>query len=136
MESVEEERELKNEDELFCENHFKNTFSRDKTCHYVVDIPFKEDPSKLGASRETAWRRLNALWHRLYGNPQLCSLYQKFIQEYEQLGHMTKVEEDIEPDTTYYIPHHGVYRPEKRTKLRVVFNASCPTSNGRFLNSL
>ncbi|GFS68825.1 integrase catalytic domain-containing protein [Trichonephila clavipes] len=50
---------------------------------------------------------------------------------------MTKVEEDIEPNKTYYIPHHGVYRPEKSsTKLRVVFNASCPTSNGRSLNSL
>ncbi|GFW40980.1 uncharacterized protein TNCV_4370281 [Trichonephila clavipes] len=58
------------------------------------------------------------------------------MQEYEQLGHMTKVEEDIELDTTY-IPHHGVYCPEKSsTKLRVVFNASCPTSNGRSLNFL
>ncbi|GFX89712.1 integrase catalytic domain-containing protein [Trichonephila clavipes] len=35
------------------------------------------------------------------------------MQEYEQLGHMTKVEEYFEPDTTYYIPHHGVYRPKK-----------------------
>ncbi|GFV60706.1 integrase catalytic domain-containing protein [Trichonephila clavipes] len=137
MESVEEERELKNEDELFYENHFKNTFSTDETGRYVVDIPFKEDISKLGKSKETAWRRLNALWHRLYRNPQLCSLYQKFMQQYEQLGHMTKVEEDIEPNTTYYIPHNGVYCPEKSSaKLRVVFNASCPTSNGRSLNSL
>ncbi|GFW40981.1 hypothetical protein TNCV_4370291 [Trichonephila clavipes] len=75
MESVEEERELKNEDEPFCENHFKNTFSRNETGRYVIDIPFKEDPSKLGKSKETAWRRLNALWHRLYRNPQLCSLF-------------------------------------------------------------
>ncbi|GFW05670.1 integrase catalytic domain-containing protein [Trichonephila clavipes] len=88
MESVEEERDLKNEDELFCENHFKNTFSRDETGRYVVDIPFREDPSKLGKSKETAWRRLNALCNRLHRNPQPCSLYQKFMQEYEQLGHM------------------------------------------------
>ncbi|GFY03847.1 integrase catalytic domain-containing protein [Trichonephila clavipes] len=27
-------------------------------------------------------------------------------------------------------------KPENSTKLRVVFNASCPTSNGRYLNSL
>ncbi|GFV42845.1 integrase catalytic domain-containing protein [Trichonephila clavipes] len=59
------------------------------------------------------------------------------MQEYEQLGHMTKVKEDIEPSTTYYIPHHSFYRPEKSSaKLRVVFNASCPTPNGRSLNFL
>ncbi|GFY76874.1 integrase catalytic domain-containing protein [Trichonephila inaurata madagascariensis] len=89
----------------------------------------EEDPTKLSRSKETAWRRQNAFWHRLYRNPQLCSLCQKFMQEYQQLHHMTKVE-DIELDSTYYIPHHGVYRPENSTtKLRVVFNASCPTSN-------
>jgi hypothetical protein len=137
METVEEVKELKNEDELFCENHFKNTYSRNDTGRYVVNIPFKEDPQKLGKSKETAWRRLNALWNRLHKNPQLCSLYQGFMKEYEQLGHMERVEEEIEPDVTYYIPHHGVYRPDKSsTKLRVVFNASCPSSNGRSLNSL
>ncbi|GFY13267.1 uncharacterized protein TNCV_2335311 [Trichonephila clavipes] len=37
----------------------------------------------------------------------------------------------------YFLPHHGVYRPEKSTtKLRVVFNASSPTDNGLFLNDI
>ncbi|GBM91350.1 hypothetical protein AVEN_7002-1 [Araneus ventricosus] len=35
----------------------------------------------------------------------------------------------------YYLPHHGVFRPEKTTtKLRVVFNASSPTTSGSSLN--
>lgn len=38
---------------------------------------------------------------------------------------------------TYYLPNHGVLRPEsKTTKLRVVFNGSCPTSTGHSLNDI
>ncbi|XP_035230223.1 uncharacterized protein LOC118202180 [Stegodyphus dumicola] len=50
---------------------------------------------------------------------------------------MTEVKEKNEPRVVYYMPHHGVYRPQKTaTKLRTVFNASCLTSNGISLNSL
>ncbi|XP_067129376.1 uncharacterized protein [Centruroides vittatus] len=35
----------------------------------------------------------------------------------------------------YYLPHHGVFRPNKTTtRLRVVFNASAPTTSGLSLN--
>ncbi|GFT98882.1 integrase catalytic domain-containing protein [Trichonephila clavipes] len=38
---------------------------------------------------------------------------------------------------TFYMPHHGVYRPEKSTtKLRTVFNASSPSTSGKSLNSI
>ncbi|GFX15991.1 uncharacterized protein TNCV_3235711 [Trichonephila clavipes] len=37
----------------------------------------------------------------------------------------------------FYMPHHGVYRPEKSTtKLRTVFNASSPSTSGKSLNSI
>lgn len=59
------------------------------------------------------------------------------MEEYENLGHMREVSEEKEPDVVCYIPHHGVYKPDKiSTPLRVVFNASSPTSNGTSLNSL
>ncbi|GFW68390.1 integrase catalytic domain-containing protein [Trichonephila clavipes] len=36
-----------------------------------------------------------------------------------------------------YMPHHGLYRPEKSTtKLRTVFNASSPSTSGKSLNSI
>lgn len=38
-------------------------------------------------------------------------------------------------DTVVYLPHHPVMKSESlSTKLRVVFNASCATSNKTFLN--
>ncbi|GFX93169.1 integrase catalytic domain-containing protein [Trichonephila clavipes] len=51
------------------------------------------------------------------------------------LCHLERVVESSEPPTHYYIPHHGVLRPEKlTTKLRIVFNGSSPTTKGISLN--
>ncbi|GFY09875.1 uncharacterized protein TNCV_3698371 [Trichonephila clavipes] len=47
------------------------------------------------------------------------------------------VAENNNSEIAYYMPHHGILRPEKSTtKLRVVFNATNPTSNGLSLNSI
>ncbi|GFT09891.1 integrase catalytic domain-containing protein [Nephila pilipes] len=44
---------------------------------------------------------------------------------------------EAELEVSYYMPHHGVYRPDKKTtKLRFVFNASNETTNGTSFNSL
>ncbi|XP_071043816.1 uncharacterized protein [Parasteatoda tepidariorum] len=60
------------------------------------------------------------------------------------MGPMEPVEKEDDQDpvdkSNYphcYLQHHGVYRPEKTTTpLRVVFNASAPTSTGVSLNDL
>ncbi|GFV83506.1 DUF1758 domain-containing protein [Trichonephila clavipes] len=61
------------------------------------------------------------------------------LKEYEELGHLERVVESSEPPTHYYIPHHGVLRPEKlTTKLRIVFNGSSPDGapNRQSLNDI
>ncbi|XP_075162846.1 uncharacterized protein LOC142235479 [Haematobia irritans] len=61
----------------------------------------------------------------------------KFMEEYEALGHMTKVNIDNVTGAKYFIPHHCVLRPESSTtKLRVVFDASTKTSSGKSLNDV
>ncbi|GFV26224.1 integrase catalytic domain-containing protein [Trichonephila clavipes] len=71
------------------------------------------------------------LWTRLIRDPQYFKLYRDFIHEYDQLGHMKEaVAEHDNSEAAYYMPHHGVLRPEKSTtKLRVVFNATNPTKS-------
>ncbi|GFU53632.1 integrase catalytic domain-containing protein [Trichonephila clavipes] len=119
-----------------CEDHFKNTHSRDDQGRYTVAMPLKEDPSCLGESRQTAIQRLNSLWKRLSRDKEYLSLYEKFLQEYEDLGHMREIKVDGS-GVSFYMPHHGVYRPEKSTtKLRTVFNASSSSTSGRSLNSI
>ncbi|GBM39540.1 hypothetical protein AVEN_52899-1 [Araneus ventricosus] len=69
---------------------------------------------------------------RLSRDEAMKNLY----QEYLDLGHMEKVH-DVKSASSlcYYLPHHGVFRPEITTKkLRVVFNASSPTTSGSRLN--
>ncbi|GFU03752.1 integrase catalytic domain-containing protein [Trichonephila clavipes] len=119
-----------------CEDHFKNTHSRDDQGRYTVAMPLKEDPSCLGESRQTAIQRLNSLWKRLSRDKEYLSLYEKFLQEYEDLGHMREIKADGS-GVAFYMPHHGDYRPEKSiTKLRTVFNASSPSTSGKSLNSI
>ncbi|GFV77206.1 integrase catalytic domain-containing protein [Trichonephila clavipes] len=119
-----------------CEDHFKNTHSRDDQGRYTVAMPLKEDPSYLGESRQTAIQRLNSLWKRLSRDKEYLSLYEKFLQEYEDLGHMREIKADGS-GVSFYMPHHGVYRPEKSTtKLRTVFNASSTSTSGKSLNSI
>nr|CAI5828862.1 unnamed protein product [Callosobruchus analis] len=52
------------------------------------------------------------------------------------MGHMSKVEQQSSAKT-YYMGHHGVYRDDSlTTALRVVFDASMPSSTGYSLNNL
>ncbi|XP_073820797.1 uncharacterized protein [Musca autumnalis] len=70
--------------------------------------------------------------------PELKSMYDDVIQEYLSLGHLELVETTMSyTEPCFYLPHHGVYKPESATtKLRVVFNGSCPTATGKSLNDL
>ncbi|GFU92575.1 integrase catalytic domain-containing protein [Trichonephila clavipes] len=86
-------------------------------------------------------KRLDQLWRRLFKDKQMENLYREFMQQYLDVGHMEKVEEHsdetIANNICYYLPHHGVFRPDKTTtKLRVVFNGSASTTSGLSLNDL
>ncbi|XP_053685941.1 uncharacterized protein LOC128735484 [Sabethes cyaneus] len=51
----------------------------------------------------------------------------------EQIGTFNPVE--LQSEKQYFLPHHAVKRPDSSTtKLRVVFDASAKTSNGKSLN--
>ncbi|GFV73427.1 uncharacterized protein TNCV_3389431 [Trichonephila clavipes] len=124
--------------QFFCGNHFLKTHSRDDEDRYVVKMPLKNEPNCLDESRDIALKRLKAQWTRLIRDPQYLKLYKDFIHEYEQLGHMKEVvAENDNSEIAYYMPHHGILRPEKSTtKLRVVFNATNSTNNGLSLNCI
>ena len=74
---------------------------------------------------------------------KLLDDYTLFLKECENLGHMevcsTKYEENIVKMglVPYYIPHHPVIKKSSSTtQLRVVFDASCRTTNGKSLNDI
>ncbi|XP_046145423.1 uncharacterized protein LOC123988715 [Osmia bicornis bicornis] len=122
-----------------CELHFKSTHYRASNGRYIVRLPFKtEPPVKLGESRPGALQSFCALERRLARDTTTLRMYHEFLSEYASFGHMKKADL-LSPITRdcYYIPHHAVFRESSETtRLRVVFNASRRSSNGKSLNDL
>ncbi|XP_075167641.1 uncharacterized protein LOC142239749 [Haematobia irritans] len=120
-----------------CEAHFNQHTGRDEEGRFIVRLPFCAEPSSLGESHSLAFNRFLSLERRLSKDIILKQQYTQFIEEYEALGHMTKVNIDNVTGAKYYIPHHCVLRPESSTtKLRVVFDASTKTSSSTLQNDL
>ncbi|GBM21778.1 hypothetical protein AVEN_29223-1 [Araneus ventricosus] len=94
-------------------------------------MPVK-DIEKSGESKTIAIKRVDQIWKRLSRDEAMKNMYQDFMQEYIDLGHMEKVK-DVKSASTlcYYLPHHGDFRPEKTT---TKLNASSPTTSGSSLN--
>ncbi|XP_036317581.1 uncharacterized protein LOC118732558, partial [Rhagoletis pomonella] len=125
------------DEQAACEAFFVKTVDRDATGRVIVQLPFKNDVAVLGTSYGTALRRFISLERRLQSQPEVKSQYVDFMQEYEALGHMTKLENVDLSSPHFYIPHHCVLRPTTTTtKLRVVFDASCRTSTQKSLNDI
>lgn len=125
------------EEQKDCEKHFVENIEVLPSGRLMVRLPFKNDPSCLGTSYDIAFRRFLALERRLSKNPVLKGQYTDFLREYQQLGHMTLVEDPNLEEPHYYLPHQCVIRPDSAsTKLRVVFDASCCTSSHVSLNGI
>ena len=112
------------------------------SCHkeadrYEIELPWKKDPCLLPDNYALAEKRLCSLERSLQKNPDKAFMYSKAIKEYEdnQWAVPLTDEEKSREGPVYYLPHHGVYRPDKRsTPLRVVFDPAC-RYNGVSLNS-
>ena len=77
-------------------------------------------------------KRLEATERRLKENPDHAKAYQEQMKQMEELGFSQKLKDYKDP--VYYIAHHEVVRPEKRsTPVRIVFNSSAQYK-GRCLN--
>ncbi|XP_063545736.1 uncharacterized protein LOC134753727 [Cydia strobilella] len=127
---------LLTKEEQRCEDLFASTTVRTQEGRYVVKLPFRDDHTCKGNSREIAVKRLRSLERKLEKDKTLKARYTEVIQEYEQLGHMILVTEpDHKKREAIYLPHHAVAREDKSTtKVRVVFDASCKYDEGISLN--
>ncbi|XP_037824981.1 uncharacterized protein LOC119613110 [Lucilia sericata] len=120
-----------------CETFFNDTVHRESSGRIVVKLPFKESPDALGLSRNMALKRFVSQERRFARDSNLKSQYVAFMKEYEDFGHMSLVRSPRLHEPHYFIPHHCVFKPSSTsTKLRVVFDASCPSSSQKSLNDL
>ncbi|XP_063827853.1 uncharacterized protein LOC135077244 [Ostrinia nubilalis] len=123
-------------EEQNCEDHFVKNMTRLEDGRFCVKIPLKNSPEVLGDSLQRAKRCFLSMERRNMSQPPLDKMYKEFMSEYISLGHMSESIID-KNKINYFLPHHGVLREHSlTTKLRVVFNASAPTTSGMSLNNL
>lgn len=124
-------------EEIACEKHFVDTFSRAANGSFVVSMPLKGSLSQLGESYNAAKKQFLSLERKFERDHEYRDLYRDFVNEYRRLGHMTKVSDPSASQFSFYLPHHGVLKlSSSTTKLRTVFNASAKTTSGCSLNDL
>ncbi|XP_058809539.1 uncharacterized protein LOC131674714 [Phymastichus coffea] len=124
---------VKSRDDVVCEEHYVQTATRDESDRYVVRLPFRLEKFELGSSKQQALSRFHALERKFKANPAFQAEYEKELNGYLELRHMTLLEVDDEDG--YYLPHHAVIKESSdTTKCRVVFDASAKTSTGISLN--
>ncbi|XP_041632409.2 uncharacterized protein [Drosophila kikkawai] len=125
------------ETDKLCEDFFVRTTTRSCDGKYIVSLPFKDSEHiDLGHSSSSALSQFLRNETRLKKEPTLKDTYDSVIQEYIDLGHMKPVPPNTDK-INFYLPHHAVFKPESATtKVRVVFNAFSPSSNGNSLNDI
>uniref|UniRef100_A0A069DYA1 Putative bel15-i ag n=1 Tax=Panstrongylus megistus TaxID=65343 RepID=A0A069DYA1_9HEMI len=127
---------LTQEEEL-CVDVFEKTVKRDQTGRFIVQLPFKNDPTCLEDNLQNSLKRFYNLEKRFCAQPLMHEQYINFMREYESLNHMQLIKpEDLNREPKYYIPHHPVFKESTTTQIRVVFDATCTPPNGYSLNSI
>ena len=105
--------------------------------HYEMPLPFRKNLPKLPNNKLQATRRLERLKSRLQKDEKYRQHYLAVMNELIRKGYAERVPEhelSSESNTAWYIPHHGIYHPQKPDKLRVVFDCSA-SYHGESLNN-
>ncbi|KAI5755226.1 hypothetical protein M8J77_015196 [Diaphorina citri] len=121
-----------NEEEVVCEELYKNTVSRDFSGRFTVALPFKESPNVLGDSYMNAKKRLLSLEKKLEKSPEFRQGYNQVLQDFLDSGHMSP-SDNI---SGVFIPHHAVIKESSTTPIRPVFDGSCATTSAKSLNDV
>ena len=98
-----------------------------KDGHYELALPWKNPQPSLPNNKPIAVRRLMLLKKRLTKDNDLYQKYSAFMQDLLQKGYARKLPEEKrcqQSNTTWYLPHHPVFHPQKPDKVRVVFDCA------------
>ena len=95
--------------------------------HYEVGMLWKSDTPWLPNNRQTAEVRLQFLKRKLKRDENIHRKYREFMESLIQKRYarnMTEEEALRRSQRTWYLPHHGVFHPQKQGKIRVVFDVA------------
>ena len=92
--------------------------------HYQIQLPFRNANIQLPNNRYQVWQRLLYLQKRFNRNKQFEEDYVRFIEEIISKRYTRKSTREAPPGKILYLPHHGVYHPNKSRKIKIVFDLS------------
>lgn len=90
----------------------------------MVRLPCSRNPAEtVGDGRTATSRILTSTFRRLNAEQEIQ--YSNFMNEYIQLGHMSRIpSERVNVKPHCYLPHHAVCKKSTTSNIRVTFNAS------------
>ena len=79
-------------------------------------------------------RQVQSLKKKLQKYKKFHQYYKNFMNSLFEKGYVREFTADIKPNDSWYTPPHGVYHPNKKDKIRVVYECSSEFQ-GRSLNN-
>ena len=107
---------------------FLNCIKNNVTCsnkRYTAPLPFKTEPAPiLPENVKYAELRLAKLKQKMEKNEQFKKDYLCYMNDLISSGYAEIVPDSEIKNSSWYLPHHGVYHPKRPDKIRIVFDAS------------
>ena len=110
---------------------------KNKLGNWVAPLAFLHEVTHLPINCEEAYKRLKSTRRTLDRKPLMKQQYFNFMQKILDNGHAESVpsKDLVSTKPCWYLPHFGVYHPQKPEKIRVVFDSAAET-DGVSLNKL
>ena len=103
--------------------------------HWMAPLPFRKDRQRLPNNRSQALDRAQSLTTSLKRNPVKHGHFVTFMKGLFDAGHAEQAPPLQPEDECWYLPLFGVYHPQKKDRIRGVFDSSA-TFNGVSLNKV
>lgn len=106
-----------------------HSLSRSDLGHWEAPLPLREETKALPDNRKDAHQRLKSTRWTLDKKPLMKKHYFGFMQKLLENDHVEPVPDKETPRSNHwwYLPHFGVYHPQKPDKIRVVFDSTAET---------
>ena len=94
--------------------------------HYELPLPLRNESLALPNNEKLAVHRLQQLKQRFQRDDKYKVDYMAFMNDMVKRGYAEKIPKDeVRQDgRIWYLPHHGVFYPQKPNKIRLVFDCS------------
>ena len=97
--------------------------------HYQTPLALKDPDVKFPNNRKQAEKRLEGLEKQLKRDQKFFKQYKPFMEDMISNDYAEKCKIEGKEGRCWYLPHHGVYHPQKPEKIRVVFDCSAQYAN-------